>query len=145
MKHIFGTLIAVLFLSVAHTASAQYSDDLLKRAQDGDADAQYNLGVAYDVGEGVEQDFVEAVKWYRLAAEQGNVFAQQNLGGAYYQGAGTTKDLVYSHMWFNIAASLGEISAGKARELVAEQMTQEQIAEAQKLARECVRKKYKDC
>ena len=40
-------------------------------AEQGDADAQYNLGVMYDNGQGVPQDYAEAVKWYRLAAEQG--------------------------------------------------------------------------
>ena len=52
-------------------------------AEQGDADAQYNLGVMYDNGEGVTQDDAEAVKWYRRAAEQGNAFAQHNLGVMY--------------------------------------------------------------
>ena len=56
MTRIFGILIAVLFLSVGHTASAQDSSELLKKAQDGDAEAQYNLGDAYYYGTGVEQD-----------------------------------------------------------------------------------------
>ena len=51
MTRIFGILIAVLFLSVGHTASAQDSSELLKKAQDGDAEAQYNLGDAYYYGE----------------------------------------------------------------------------------------------
>ena len=41
------------------------------KAEAGDADAQYNLGWMYDEGEGVEQDFKEAVKWYQKAADQG--------------------------------------------------------------------------
>jgi uncharacterized protein len=41
-------------------------------AEQGYADAQYNLGLMYDYGNGVVQDYAEAVKWYRLAAEQGN-------------------------------------------------------------------------
>ena len=40
-------------------------------AEQGYADAQYNLGLMYSNGEGVPQDYKEAVKWYRLAAEQG--------------------------------------------------------------------------
>ena len=47
-------------------------------------DAQNYLGVAYDSGDGVEQDFVEAVKWYRLAAEQGMPKRNINLGSSYY-------------------------------------------------------------
>ena len=72
MTRIFGILIAVLFLSVGHTASAQDSSELLKKAQDGDAEAQYNLGVCLLLRRGVEQDYAEAVKWDRLAAEQGH-------------------------------------------------------------------------
>ena len=71
MTRIFSILIVVLFLSVGHTASAQ---GLLNRALAalGNADAQTNLGYAYSNGRGVEQDYAEAVKWYRLAAEQGD-------------------------------------------------------------------------
>ncbi|KAB2645301.1 MAG: SEL1-like repeat protein, partial [Verrucomicrobia bacterium] len=42
------------------------------KAKQGDADAQFNLGVCYESGNGVAKDYVEAVKWYRKAAEQGN-------------------------------------------------------------------------
>ena len=114
-------------------------------AEQGSADAQHNLGRSYYFGVGIEQDYAEAVKWYRLAAEQGDAGAQHRLGVTYYEGEGTLKDLVYSHMWFNIAASLGGGGAGTERDAIAEEMTPEQIAEAQKLARECVRKEYKDC
>ena len=93
----------------------------------------------------LSKTIVEAVKWYRLAAEQGNAPAQNNLGDAYFTGRGAIQDVVYSHMWFNISASLGNMGATEAIDVVAEEMTPEQIAEAQKLARECVRKEYKDC
>ena len=46
---------------------------------DRDADAQFNLGVMYDTGEGVPQDDAEAVRWFRLAAEQGVEFASKYL------------------------------------------------------------------
>jgi uncharacterized protein len=48
-------------------------------AEQGDAEAQYNLGWMYYEGQGVPQDYKEAVKWYRLSAEQGNERAQINL------------------------------------------------------------------
>ena len=48
-------------------------------AEQGDADAQYNLGWMYDEGQGVPQDNKEAVKWWRLSAEQRNERAQFNL------------------------------------------------------------------
>ncbi len=49
-------------------------------ADQGDASAQFNLGIMCGHGEGVPQDYAEAAKWYRLAAEQGNVKAQFKLG-----------------------------------------------------------------
>ena len=52
-------------------------------AEQGFANAQYNLGLMYDEGLGVTQDSAEAVKWFRKAAEQGNDHAQYNLGVMY--------------------------------------------------------------
>jgi uncharacterized protein len=115
-------------------------------AGQGYASAQYNLGVMYQEGTGVPQDYKTAVKWYRLAAEQGISSAQSNLGTMYEKGQGVLQDYVRAHMWFNIAAISGESkNASKNRDIVAERMTSSQIETAQKLARECVRKKYKGC
>ena len=63
----------------------------------------------------------------------------------YYNGEGVIQDNVYAHMWLNIAASNGNKGAIKNRGIVAEKMTSADVSAAQKLARECVRKKYKDC
>ena len=52
---------------------------------------------------------------------------------------------VYAHMWWNIAASKGNENAAKNRDMVAEKMTPSQLEKAQDLARECVKKNYKDC
>jgi uncharacterized protein len=49
-------------------------------AEQGEASAQYNLGVMFDNGQGVPQDYATAVSWYRKAAEQGHAAAQNNLG-----------------------------------------------------------------
>jgi TPR repeat protein len=114
-------------------------------AEQGDAIAQNNLGLMYRKGEGVPQDEKTAVKWYRLAAEQGNANAQTNLGVMYDKGQGVIQDNVYAHMWWNIAASSGNKDAVKNRDIVAGKMTPARIEDAQKLARECVRKKYKGC
>ena len=114
-------------------------------AEQGIAAAQYNLGQMYRNGQGVPQDYKTAVKWYSLAAEQGFADAQINLGARYYKGQGVIQDYVRAHMWFNIAAIPGDKTASKNRDIVAKRMTSSQISEAQKLARECVRKKYKGC
>ena len=85
------------------------------------------------------------MKWYTLAAEQGNADAQYNLGVMYGLGNGVIQDSVYAHMWANLAASNGSKKGGEMRDFTAERMTPAQVAEAQRLARECVRKKYKGC
>ena len=114
-------------------------------AEQGDADAQYNLGVMYANGRGVDQNYKTAVKWYTLAAEQGHATAQYNLGGMYAGGLGVLQDNLYAHMWWNIAASLGDEDASYNRDTLAEKMTPADISKAQQLARECVAKNYKYC
>ena len=100
----------------------------------------------YDKGLGVPQDYKTAVKWYTLAAEQGHGSAQTNLGVMYVKGQGVIQDYVRAHMWWNIAASSGNKNAVKKRDIIAKRMTPARIEDAQKLARECVRKKnYKGC
>jgi TPR repeat protein len=63
----------------------------------------------------------------------------------YAFGTGVLKDYVYAHMWWNIGAMNGSKEGAKLRDFVEKEMTPSQLAEARKLARECVRKKYKDC
>ena len=58
----------------------------------------------YAQGRGVPQDYAEAARWYRVAADQGDPQAQYNLGLSYAKGEGISDD-VSAHMWFNIAAS----------------------------------------
>jgi hypothetical protein len=114
-------------------------------AEQGFPAAQYNVGVMYYEGRDVPQDYAEAVKWYRKAAEQGDANAQYNLGGMYYQGKGVQQDYIIALMWLNLAASrmsdAEKRGAVRNRDTVASKMTPEQIAEAQRLAREWKPKK----
>ena len=114
-------------------------------AEQGDAEAQHNLALRYDLGQGVLQDYKTAVKWYTLAAEQGLTKSQYNLGVSYALGEGVIQDYIKAHMWFNIAAANGQDDSSEARDTVQESMTPAQIEQAQALARECVKKEYKDC
>ena len=107
--------------------------------------AQLQIGNMYNEGLGVAQDYAEAVKWYKLAAAQGHAGAQYNLGNIYGNGQGVVQDYVRAHMWFNLAATKGQTNAVKNREVVSAKMTTHQIAEAQKLARECQARNYKNC
>lgn len=68
-------------------------------AEQGNAVAQYNLGVMYQLGRGITKDEAEAVKWYRKAAEQGLAPAQHNLGFMYEQGLGIAKDYPEAMRW----------------------------------------------
>jgi uncharacterized protein len=106
-------------------------------AQQDDARAEQALGLFYFNGvAGVTQSYAEAVKWYTPAAEQGLPLAQFDLGVLYANGDGVPQDYVRAHMWFNLSAAQGDKNAIKDRDRIARQMTPEQIAEAQKLARE---------
>ena len=80
-------------------------------AEQGDADAQFNLGVRYDIGLGVPQDDAEAVRWYRLAADQGNATAQYNLGLMYAIGEGVLKDDAEAVRWYRLSADQGNATA----------------------------------
>ena len=94
------------------------------------------LGIVYSDGEGVPQDYKEAVKWYRRAAEKGYSSAQSFLGFKYWSGQGVIQDFVQAHAWFNVASANGHGFASESRDEVAEKMTTEQIAKAQELAKE---------
>jgi TPR repeat protein len=113
-----------------------------KAADQGDAIAQDALGTMYHDGRGVPQDYSEATRWYRKAADQGFAEAQIMLGNSYESGWGVPKDYVQAHKWFNLAAARYSAAtevrgmAVKNRNRVAAKMTPEQIAEAQRLARE---------
>jgi uncharacterized protein len=112
-------------------------------ADQGDAAAQFRLGLMYSEGQGVPQDHAEAARWYRLAADQRHPQAQYNLGRLYATGEGVEQDNVMAHMWFNLAVAQfpgsdarNRRAAINSRDVVANKLTREQIAEAQKLARE---------
>jgi S1-C subfamily serine protease len=83
----------------------------------------------------VVKDSVDAVKWYRKAAEQNAADAQYNLGIGYYYGDGVAKDYVESYKWFLLASARGGEDARQNVTILENAMTREQIAEGQKLAR----------
>ena len=111
-------------------------EELRRLADQGDAQAQFELGFRYAHGYGVSRDDQEAAKWYRQAADQGDGDAQHALGVMYDEGRGVPKDYVLAHMWLNLAAAKGGKDAVKLRGLLEEIMTPVQLAEAQRLARE---------
>ncbi len=80
-------------------------------AEQGNAKAQYNLGVMYRNGHGVPQDYAEAMGWWRKAAEQGNAGAQNNLGVMYRNGLGVPQDYAEAVGWWRKAAEQGDANA----------------------------------
>ncbi|RPH80794.1 MAG: sel1 repeat family protein [Nitrospiraceae bacterium] len=107
-----------------------------KAAVQGHADAQVNLGMLYDYGRGVPQDFKKAVYWYRLSAHQGNALAQRRLGLMYERGDEVPQDYVKAYMWYSLGSANGVEAGIRLRDALAKKMDPDQIAEAQKLARE---------
>jgi TPR repeat protein len=80
-------------------------------ADQGDANAQYTLGYMYDNGEGVPENDVEAVRWYRLAAGQGLPSAQTEMGFMYANGEGVPENDVEAVLWYRLAADQGDAQA----------------------------------
>lgn len=76
-------------------------------ADQGDASAQYFLGLMYQRGNGVPQDYTAAVKWYRKAADQGYALAQNNLGFLYVNGTGVPQNYAEALKWYRPAADQG--------------------------------------
>ena len=107
-----------------------------KATEQGDAKAQVYLGSMYADGQGVPEDDAEAVSWFRKAAEQGYAGAQYNLGFMYAYGEGVPEDDVQAYAWFNLAAAQGLEKGEQAKATLRQEMTQAQIAEAQRLSRE---------
>tara|TARA_Y100001960_G_scaffold319470_1_gene390833 strand:- start:39 stop:1301 length:1263 start_codon:yes stop_codon:yes gene_type:complete len=105
-------------------------------ADQGDARAQYNLGLMYANGQGVPQDYVEAGRWYRLAADQGHADAQHNLGVMHANGQGVQFDYVQAYKWWDLAQTQGHAESRKEKAIIQINMTPDQIAEGQRMSRE---------
>ncbi len=75
------------------------------------AEAQFLIAGMYERGQGVPQDYAEAVKWLRKAAEQGHAKAQFNLGLMYRKGQGVPQDYAKALQWFRKAAEQGVAKA----------------------------------
>ncbi len=85
--------------------------ELRKAAEEGDASAQNRLGLLYDEGQGVPQNYRQAKEWFEKAAKQGHVGAQTNLGTLYLQGAGAPQSTQMALFWFSRAAEQGDALA----------------------------------
>ncbi len=81
-------------------------------AEQGQASAQYNLGLMFDNGQGVSQDYAAAMSWYLRAAEQGHAAAQNNLGLIFANGApGVPQNYATAMSWYRKSAEQGHAAA----------------------------------
>lgn len=89
-----------------HKAMTQF-EQLQHKAEQGDAQAQAELGFAYRDGEIVQKDEVKAAYWFEKAAKKGVRYAQASLGAMYFEGQGVQKDMKQSVYWYQQAVDLG--------------------------------------
>jgi hypothetical protein len=110
---LFGQFLLLGFFLTPVMAVGQDSDfaEALRLAQEGDANAQTYIGAGYVEGQRVSQNYVEAVKWWRLAADQGDAKAQYNLGAMYSNGEGVPQDYAEAVKWYQLAADQGDTEA----------------------------------
>ena len=108
-------------------------------AEQNNSGGQFFLGQMFATGEGVAQNYKEAVKWFRLAAEQGRLAGQLALGKSYINGQGVTQDYIEGLKWYFIGGGEKFDLWQEHISNVKSQMTPDEIAEAQKLANEWVR------
>ena len=120
-------------------AQAKSLADLRKLADQGNADAQWQMGIRYHNGENVPHNDAQAMQWFLRAAEQGNVAAQSALGAYYWAGRGVPEDLSKAYFWSAIALANGDENSKARLEGLASQMTHAQVSAARQRAEVWVR------
>lgn len=147
-----GNAMAQFNLGVSYANGQGVSKDFVEAAKwyrlaaaQGHAESQWSLAWLYTNGQGVVRDDAEASKWFRLAAQQGHAGGQVGLGMAYADGRGLHRDQVKALMWQNLAALSGNPFMVEGRDRLAQSMTPQQVAQAQKMTRDCQQRKFKGC
>ena len=113
------------------------------KAEKGDADAQYQVGVMYRDGKTVNADLKQAFRHFKKSANQGHVMAQYELGILHLHGKGAKRDAIAAFTWLNIAGANGSRMAAEALGKFPERLTNDQISKADALAREMIKKNPK--
>ena len=111
-SHVLLTLFATVACSVA-----AIDGKLLEKAEQGNADAQFSVGVLYANGQGTLKDPKKAFEWFLKSAEQGDASAQYNVGVRYAKGEGTLKNLKKAAFWIKKANAGGHENSSKVWEL----------------------------
>lgn len=103
----FGFLILLICSAVTSSSAQIISHEVSTvrtQAEGGDASAQWNLGLLYERGNGIEQNYALAAEWYHKAAKQGFSDAQASLGNLYTLGRGVKRDYAKAAEWYRMAA-----------------------------------------
>ena len=108
LRKIFYFFISIIFFYLFLTLSLYSKEDesipdyilkMQKIANEGNAEVQYNLGLIYSNGEGVDKNFSKALYWFKKSASQGNVLAEYKLGYIYDNGLGVKKDPIVAYKY----------------------------------------------
>ena len=118
------------------TERFHFTERLRGAAEQGDADAQCQLGYMYVNGEGVLENEAEAVKWFRKAAEQGHSQSQCSLGVMYQYGRGVPQSDIEAYVWFSVSTTNGYEDAEQFWSEVKAELTPEQLGTAEDRATE---------
>lgn len=111
---------------------------LAKTSDDGLS--QYYLGVMYMKGQGVEQDYEEASKWLREAAEKSVPQAQYKLANLYTEGQGVPQDYEYAYIWYSVGAAHKHQLSLNAVDAARDKLSPEELSEADKVISDYVEK-----
>ena len=127
-------IVGIIVLCSVVSAWGGEFEDTLAAAVQGNAWAQNKLGWMYHKGQGVPQDYKQAVYWFTKAADQGDAWAQYNLGVAYDLGQGVPQNYKLAYVWYSLSAAQGEEKAIQNRDIVTKKLSPQLLSEAQGLA-----------
>jgi TPR repeat protein len=171
MKFVYCAVLALGLTQVVHADNLRFDDNFPQTiaenlavwrawAKLGDPQAQIKIGDWYKDGMQIggitfaEQNYSEAVRWYKMAAVQEYNLAQLKLALMYLQGKGVPQSYVSAHMWFNIAAATdtskyvrkeGKAPGDVARDNIERNMTSTEISQARHRAKVCMQSGYQEC
>jgi GAF domain/PilZ domain/Sel1 repeat len=119
------------------------AEELRRKAERGDANAQFQLGVQYASNDS-KKNYAQAVKWLTISAENGNVLAAATLGAFYWAGRGVPQDFVKAYMWSAIAKAEGDQASAYRVTILETRLSPTELAEAELLAAAWLRIHHKE-
>ena len=109
---------------------------MVQYAEDGSSTLQFELGQLFHLGNGKTRDYMQAAKWYELAAKHGYRRAQHRLGAMYARGSGVARDYIKAYAWCKVSALQHSRRAFLKLKKIETYMSLEQISDARRLSRQ---------